>query len=178
MKELSDAAGTNISLVSYYFGGKEGLYRACLGQFGEATRKSVERILQAPKTTEEFSVRLGLFVDFMFDTFIGDPELSHLVFKEADLQTEFVRDIFQDSFLEIFKIIVTFFSGAKDAGLIEAGLDPHTISSLFFGSLSHYARMDKIGSRYFGRTIRDAKVRARVVEHLKLLFLRSLSPEK
>src|SRR4029077_1876263 len=65
VKELSDAAGTNISLVSYHFGGKEGLYRTCLQQFGESTRSHVERILQPPKTAEEFEIRLGLFIDFM-----------------------------------------------------------------------------------------------------------------
>src|ERR1700722_13879996 len=54
VKELSEAAGTNICLISYHFGGKEGLYRTCLQQFGDSTGNSVEQILRTPKTAAEF----------------------------------------------------------------------------------------------------------------------------
>lgn len=34
VKDLAEAAGVNVSLISYHFGGKEALYNACINKFG------------------------------------------------------------------------------------------------------------------------------------------------
>ena len=174
VKELADAAHANISLVSYHFGGKEGLYRACLERFGQTRTAQAEKLLQEPQSSEEFEIRLGLFIEFMIDTFVTEPELSQLAFKESDLENSFMQEVFKNSFLGIFKSIVAFFTAAQNKGLIEDTLDPHCVSSIFFGSLSHYARMDKAASRYFNRSITDPQFKVKVISHLKRLYGKNL----
>ena len=34
IREIANSAGVNISAISYYFSGKDGLYRACIEDFG------------------------------------------------------------------------------------------------------------------------------------------------
>src|SRR5690242_18521996 len=63
VKDLADEAGVNVSLVSYHFGGKEGLLGACLQSMGLQRLASAQRILQAPTSLEEFRVRLQMFFD-------------------------------------------------------------------------------------------------------------------
>src|SRR5947209_3394035 len=61
VKDLADAAGVNVSLVSYYFGGKEGLYKNCLEEFGLERLRATQRILRDPESVEDFRVKLKLF---------------------------------------------------------------------------------------------------------------------
>src|SRR3954470_23548098 len=62
VKQIADDAGLNVCLLSHYFDGKEGLYRACLEGFGEVRRAALERVLEAPRSAEEFRVRLEMFL--------------------------------------------------------------------------------------------------------------------
>ena len=48
IKELVTLAKANISLVSYHFGGKDGLYKACVGDTVFEHLKIAQKILQPP----------------------------------------------------------------------------------------------------------------------------------
>src|SRR5882762_5648479 len=48
VKDLADAAGVNVSLVSYYFDGKENLYKECLETVGRGHFASAQKVLKAP----------------------------------------------------------------------------------------------------------------------------------
>jgi AcrR family transcriptional regulator len=70
VKDIADKAGVNVSLVSYHFSGKEGLYKTCLEQFGKNRLAATERLLQSPQTIEEAKLRLAMFIDEMPATFL------------------------------------------------------------------------------------------------------------
>ncbi len=56
VKDIADAAGVNISLVSYHFDGKENLYRICLETFANNHIAAAERALKSPANREEFKL--------------------------------------------------------------------------------------------------------------------------
>src|SRR4051812_37545337 len=45
-RDIAKAADLNISLISYYFGGKEGLYKTVIAEFATSTAARVETLLQ------------------------------------------------------------------------------------------------------------------------------------
>ena len=175
VKDVSDATKLNISLVSYHFNGKEGLYRACIEKFGKDCLEAVQRTLQPPKSLGECELRLSMFIDLMIDIFIKNPDASAMAFKEADMEARLFEDVFESTFIELFKTLISYFEASQRAGFIRKDMDPHTTASILFGSLSHFARMDFISLKFFGRTIKDSKHREKVTSHLKTLFAGSLT---
>src|SRR4051812_49116377 len=63
VKDLADHAAVNVSLVSYHFGGKEGLYRSVIENFGKERLAVAQKLLTAPASIEEFRIRLSMFME-------------------------------------------------------------------------------------------------------------------
>src|SRR5204863_9753622 len=62
VSEIARESGVSAAMINHHFGGKEGLYRACVAGFGEAQLAALTRLVLAANTHEELAVRLQLIV--------------------------------------------------------------------------------------------------------------------
>lgn len=171
VKELAEEAGVNVSLVSYYFGGKEGLFKACLEQFGRETLAVVQRILKAPESTEDLRVRLTLYAEEFVMTHVNEPELTAIIHRECALDLPFTREVFSNVFIKIFESLMQFLKSAQKSGFLRQDLDLHVTSALFTGGIIHMTRMDHLAKDLFGRSIRDKKFRDVLIQTAVQNFL-------
>ena len=92
VRELAAAANVNLSMISYYFGSKQGVLEALV-------RRHVERIAQAAADAHDMNVtpeeRIRAFVRRLVDVFRSDPDVSRVVL------TELPRDVPE---MEAFKV--------------------------------------------------------------------------
>jgi AcrR family transcriptional regulator len=178
VKELADAAGVNVSLVSYHFGGKENLYRACLEQFGKERLAVAQRVLQPPQTLDELRFRLKMFLEEMFACHLDCPEAAQMVHRECEMELPLAPEVFQNTFLKVFETMVAFFAAAQKAGVVRPELDPMIVTAQIFGGTVHIMRTDKIGAKYFGRTVEDETYRNQIIEHVIQCSLFGISGER
>lgn len=176
VKELADLAQVNVGLVSYHFGGKEGLYRACIENFGKTRLEVAKRLLIKPQSAEEFKVRLQMFLTEILESFVEQPEATRIVQRECDVDESIVQDIFARTFLKVYETLVEFVRSGQKLGLVGQELDVHSAVGFLFGGLTSLARNDKVGEKFFGRTIKDPKYRKKVADEVYRLFLTGLSP--
>jgi AcrR family transcriptional regulator len=137
VKDLADEAGVNVSLVSYHFGGKDGLYRACILQFAQARLDSAQRILKAPTSHSELQVRLRLFADELMEVHIREPDLCKIIHRDVEKMTELGEEVMRHGFFELFLTFVQFLKSAEKAKLIGKFKDYEQVAILVFGSLIH-----------------------------------------
>ncbi len=155
VKEIAEAAGMNISLVSYHFGGKEGLFRTCLEEFGRDRLSAAERILRAPESAEEFKIRIRMFLEEIMEMHFRESDVASIIHRECMGTNPAIHDIFKNVFIKIFETLVVFFQAAQTRGILRSDLDPVIgASCAFFGTI-HMLRTDALSREHFGRTLSD-----------------------
>lgn len=175
IREVADAAGVNLSLVSYHFDGKQGLYRSCIEEFGKLRQNRVEEILQPAQTQEEFKVRFRLLIEDMLAFMISNPFVCQIVLREIDDGLPIAKDIFEKTLMKTFTGLVQYILDAKEKGFVRTSINPLIISMMTQASIFHLMRTDKIRQMYFGNSIMDEVYRKQTVEDLLDLFFNGLS---
>ncbi len=162
VRDIADRAGVNISLVSYYFGGKEGIYRTALSRFGEERLESARRVLVPPDSVEEVIVRLSVFLDELFLAYIKEPDLVRMLHLEVEKGHPIVKDLFRQTLFEVYQTLVNFFEDAKKRKILVAGFDPKAAAGIVFAVYSQAVRGERLNREILGVSIFDKKYRERL----------------
>jgi AcrR family transcriptional regulator len=174
VKDIADRAGVNVSLVSYHFNGKEGLYKSCLEQFGKNRLAATERLLQPPQTLEECRLRLEMFIDDMMVWFEEEPDLCAIVQREADMGFQIARDVFESTFLKVFMTFMAFIKTGQTKGFLRRDVDPEIATRFYFIGLTHMIQKDDLAKRTFGVSIQDPSYRKKLKVQVCQIFFEGL----
>src|SRR5690606_31774466 len=107
------------------------------------------RILRPPETFEEFRVRLQMYLEETVTALLAEPELAQIIQREMELETPLVSDIFENTFLILFKTLVQFFQHAKSKEIIDGSFDVQTVAAMMFSIIAHMTRIDRVNNKYF-----------------------------
>jgi AcrR family transcriptional regulator len=171
IKEIVDDAGVNISLVSYHFGGKEGLYKACISELALQRLSVAQEMLKPPKSVEEFKIRLQMYTLEMLKFYVSEPDIAAIIHRELDMNRPFMKELFDTAILKKFMLFLEFLEGAKSEGILKPELDALTFSGMYFSYLIQLQRTDHIGEAYFNRTIKDSGYQEQVAKQIESIFL-------
>lgn len=172
VKDLADAAGVNVSLVSYYFGSKEGLYRACLENFGKDRLATAERVLKSPESEQDFRLRLTMFADEFMRANLRDFDVCKILHRDIDMgASPIAMDVFKTTFLPLFFTFRGFFAAAQEAGIMRTDVDPENAAAMCFGSLVHAIKSEPLRKEILSKSLADEAVLERTLKDYITLFL-------
>ncbi|MFZ3229476.1 MAG: TetR family transcriptional regulator [Pseudobdellovibrio sp.] len=131
-REIAKESKANISLISYYFGGKEGLYKEVMREFAielkEHVNTNVFKVDDITLTKENFSNEILLIIKTIIFFRLKYPEISKIFSREKLTGLEHSKEIHEEIFypmtLEFIKLI-------KKAQ-IEKIVNPNINPALFF----------------------------------------------
>src|SRR5262245_60391567 len=70
--DIASEANVSTAMINHHFGGKEGLYRASIGDFAERRLQAIEKYVVAPRNRDDFITRLELLVTELLDLHLAD----------------------------------------------------------------------------------------------------------
>jgi len=124
VREVAERAGVQPALVSYYFGGKEGLLRAVVSEVAAGVR---ERLLEAATGAGSAEDRIRALVQAVVDAIVNDPYVPRLLIEQVLFADDAVIDEFADALarphLELIRSVL-------EAGRADGTLRP--IEPIFF----------------------------------------------
>lgn len=134
VRELAGAAAVNLSMISYYFGGKEGLYDAVLtNQF--AILEKLEEIEQLEIGTLQ---KFELYVRATVTRYRKNPYLLRFYTSELTNPTACFETIIKPAIKKVVRMLLDTFSDGLASNKFRDGLNPADTVLALAGMINFY----------------------------------------
>jgi len=134
VREIARAAGANPAAVSYYFGGKEGLYRAVLEDAWGDLERHFDRLLSEHP---EPMAKIENFVRGLFAFHEENPFMIRFINREMADPTSCFEAVIVPHVMRVAGALRAALSEAAERGEIEKCTDP-ALAALLLASMSNY----------------------------------------
>lgn len=135
-RDISKDSNANISLISYHFGGKEGLYREVIKEFAlkvcDRVDPQMKEFASQTMTKELFIKEIHTMVNNMTEVRLNNPEIALILSREKIEGMPLSRDVYEEVFYPLVKNFYQTFKAAQDKKIVKADLNP----AIFFIMLS------------------------------------------
>lgn len=135
-REIAKESDSNISLISYYFGGKEGLYKEVMrnhaNEIKESVQKNIENSQFKPGTKAHFVEQVSIMVENMIRFRVNYPDMAKIFAREKLTGMIHAKEIHEEIFYPMMQKFFEAFQEGQRQGYIQAGIDP----AVFFMALS------------------------------------------
>lgn len=125
-RDIANAAGVNISLISYYFNGKDGLYTAVLREAcGNAEMKKEElfRTFDPDQMTREsFVAVMSVIVRELVEMKLSNPHMAALLHRELIEGFPRAREFVDDMANRVLPSVIALIQVAQKKGILRQDL--------------------------------------------------------
>ena len=136
-REIAGEAGLNISLISYYFGGKEGLYKAVIHEFASQASGQMGLLfdsLDLDNLDEEgFKKTMRALISGIIPMKFNEPDINTIIQREMMAGMPHAEEIFNSTFVPILERVVSVYQAGQKRGFVRKDVNPYVV----FLSLVH-----------------------------------------
>lgn len=151
VREIAKESGQNISMISYYFGGKEGLYREILSNHMQTISGAVNKLFKSHSSkemsTKSFKADLKSLVTIVLSMKYDNPEMMNIMQRERVNGLPFARDIHEKIIGPIALQVIEVFKEAQKKKIIRSGFEPGAFLAVLFESIIGYITTYECGLR-------------------------------
>jgi AcrR family transcriptional regulator len=173
--EIAALAGVTAAMINHHFGGKDGLYRACIGDFGARRLAALDRLLVAPSSRADFVMRLELVVTELFDLHLGNPEVVTILLRDV-LTSEGWGAELEAMLLRFSRTLGDHFETAQKLGFLRDDIDARVAASVLYLSLSGFVQSAAHVRRVTGVDLADPPTRAALLARVLQVVLHGSLP--
>lgn len=185
IRQICKSAKTNVCLVSYYYGGKEGLYKAVFEQIGQDRMDRAQRDFHEGlniQSKEEYKIRLKMILEQIFSDQLTRSD--ELIIIQRELMDGMPRagELVQQFIGNVRKFFNDFIAYGIEKKFVREDLDPQFVVSAALNTLIgfsvqlHFSHKDNHGKFFFPNVpLKD--VPQKIFENFIPIFINGLTSE-
>lgn len=146
-RDIAKKSGLNLSLISYYFGGKEGLYKTVIQEFVFKVFTQIEKVVSDFERNEvsakSIQKAIQSLVNTLIDMRIEDPYMAKIMTWEKLSGLPFSREIHETMMNKAGEKVESIISQGQKAGLVNKKVNPRFfIICLVEGVMGYFNLLD------------------------------------
>lgn len=178
VRELAKASGQNIAMISYYFGGKEGLYKTILTEYIEDTTKQVKDILLSgankEMTAASFKNNMKAVIALMVEMKMNNPEIINLLQREKVNGMPFARELHDQYIGPLAQEVLLTFEEAKRKKILRTGVSPGLFMGLLVEAIHGYMISNECGGTPIKGEFKFPRDKQKFIDLVTDLFLEGM----
>lgn len=159
----------NVSAISYHFGSKEELYKACLCEGGYNIVQIMESVLTNPENASDFKAKLRLFQIQFFEYAINNRDLFVMISK--DINSKLGMETIHKIFHKVPETMTAFFQKAIDNGILKKDVDPAVLGDLVTQPLFMHILFAEANKQMKNKNVGDSKYRQHFIDQQLQILL-------
>lgn len=146
-RDIAKKSGLNLSLISYYFGGKEGLYKTVIQEFVFKVFTQIEKVVsdfeQDEVSAKSIQKAIHALVNTLIDMRMADPHMAKIMTREKLSGLPFSREIHETMMNKAGEKVESIISRGQKAGLVNKKVNPRFfIICLVEGVMGYFNLLD------------------------------------
>jgi TetR/AcrR family transcriptional regulator len=167
VRELASTAGVNLSMVSYYFGGKEGLYAAVLTEQFAILGKLEEIEQMEIDTLQKFE----LYVRATVSRYRKNPYLLRFYTSELTNPTACFESIVKPAIKRVVQMLLDTFTDGLSHEKFRAGLHPADTVLALAGMINFYFLLEPATAELVDHSLEHDE---ELIRHIMDIFTRGV----
>ncbi len=173
VKELAEAAGVNIALISYYFGGKENLYMTIMKMEFELLSNLIDRVSSESCSPVE---RIKIFTREIIILHKKNPDIEILIYSEIMNPTACYESVVKQGIDQVHHFLKTCITAAIAIGQFRPDIKPDCASIALISTIHFYLFTRHIADGFLPEC--EDKVEYYITEALDTYFRGTLNPNQ
>jgi AcrR family transcriptional regulator len=171
-RNLAEAADVNIAMIAYYFGSKEGLFKAMIE---ERFPKMVAKLRTIQKQEGNAWDRISAAIDLFVEKITQEDSFHKVISRELSVnQRPEHRELILSGLEQNWRFIINYIEEGQESGLFKSDIDPEFTLASLFGTIFQLVNMSSWTLRLVGekneKYITTEAFKTRVRTHLKAMM--------
>jgi AcrR family transcriptional regulator len=177
-RDIAQKSGLNISLISYYFGGKEGLYKTVIQEFASRVFSRVEAVVNEFEHEEVSAKSIQKAIHALVDNFITmrieHPHMAKILTREKLGGMAYSREIHQATFHNVGEKVCSIIAKGQKAGVVNKKINPMFFLCCLTESIMGYFNLFDCQCDVNKRLYQMPQQREEFRNQISLLFLEGI----